>query len=187
MKTYTCECGELLFFENVGCVNCKREVGFLPDLVCISSLEPADQAGLFPANAPEAKGRLYKKCLNYTQNNVCNWMVPAERGNEVFCTSCRLDMMIPDLTMSENLPLWAAIEAAKRRLIYSALRLKLPLANRIEDPQNGLGFRFMGDTVNPDGTACRVITEHDHGLITLNINEADDAKREKIRLGMKEP
>ena len=38
-----------------------------------------------------------------------------------------------------------------------------------------------------DGSIEHVITEHDHGLITLNIVEADDGAREKIRLGMKEP
>jgi hypothetical protein len=37
----------------------------------------------------------------------------------------------------------------------------------------------------PDGP--RVLTGHANGLITLNIEEADDAKREKIRLDLHEP
>jgi len=114
-------------------------------------------------------------------------MIPVENGNDSFCVSCRLDTMVPDLTIARNVELWGLIEAAKRRLVYSALRLKLPLANRIEDPERGLGFRFMADTTTPDGTTAKVITEHNHGLITLNIEEADDGAREKIRLGMKEP
>jgi len=187
MKTYSCTCGELLYFENFACVNCGREVGFLPDLICISSLEKPDDKGLYAANVPEAKGQLYKKCQNYTQYSACNWMIPAE-NTEPFCTSCRLNVVIPDLSIPENLTLWAAIEVAKRRLIYSALRLKLPLANRVEDPKGGLGFRFMADTLNPDGSvAAKVITEHNEGLITLNINEADDSTREKMRTSMKEP
>ncbi len=186
MKTYTCSCGELVFFENIACVTCKRELGFLPDLICISSLEPAGDR-FFSATTPEAGGRRYKKCQNYLQAGVCNWMIPAENEQETFCVSCRLDTMIPDQTVPHNVLLWGLIEAAKRRLIYSCLRLKLPLANRTEDPKQGLGFRFMGDTINPDGTVSKVITEHDHGLITLNIEEADDGAREKIRLGMKEP
>jgi hypothetical protein len=185
MKTYTCTCGQLLYFENVACVNCSREVGFLPDLICISGLDPADN-GNFSATTPEAKSRLYKKCQNYAQVGVCNWMIPAET-NENFCVSCRLDTVIPDLNVPQNVVLWGLIEAAKRRLVYSSLRLKLPLANRVDDPQGGLGFRFMADTQNPDGTIAHVITEHDHGLITLNLAEANDAEREKIRLGMKEP
>jgi hypothetical protein len=186
MKTYTCTCGELLYFENVACVSCKRELGFLPDLICISSLDPAAD-GQYCANVPEAGKRLYKKCRNYIQAGVCNWMIPVENEKECFCISCRLDTVVPDLSIPRNVGLWALIEAAKRRLIYSALRLKLPLANRTEDPEHGLGFRFMADTVNPDGTTTRVITEHDHGLITLNLEEADDGVREKTRLGMKEP
>jgi hypothetical protein len=187
MKTYSCpSCGGLLFFENVVCVNCKRELGFLQDLVCISSFEPANN-GLYSANLPEAGGRLYKKCRNYTKWGVCNWMIPADKEQEALCVSCRLNTVIPDLSIAHNVVLWGLMEAAKRRLVYSSLRLKLPVANRTDDPIGGLGFRFMADTKNPDGSACRVMTEHDRGLITLNIAEADDAAREKIRVGMKEP
>jgi hypothetical protein len=187
MKTFSCACGEMIYFDNIACVTCGREVGFLPDLVNLCSLEKPDDKGLYPPSAAEAKGKLYKKCQNYAQNNTCNWMVPAENP-EPFCTSCRLDLVIPDLTRPENVAHWGAIEMAKRRLIYSALRLKLPLANRADDPQGGLGFRFMADTLNPDGSvATKVITEHNDGVITLNLNEADDSVREKMRTSMKEP
>jgi len=186
MKTYTCECGQLLYFENISCVHCHREVGFLPDLICASSLEPAE-GEFFSPTVSQAKKRLYRKCQNYTQANVCNWMIPAENKNETFCASCRLDVVIPDQSIPQNVVLWALTEAAKRRLVYSSLRLKLPLANRVDDPEGGLGFRFLADVQKPDGSVERVITEHDHGLITLNIAEADDSVREKVRLGMKEP
>jgi hypothetical protein len=163
-------------------------VGFLPDVVCLSSLEPADEQGDYSANAPEAKGRRYRKCANYREHNVCNWMVPDEEKDREYCTSCHLDMVIPDLSVPANLPLWGEIEKAKRRLVYTALQLKLPLANRVDDPKTGLGFRFMADTLNPDGTvASKVITAHDNGLITLNLSEADDSVREKMRANMREP
>ena len=184
MKTYTCTCGQLLFFENVSCVSCQREVGFLPDLICVSSLDPKD--GVYTPTVPDAKGRTYKKCTNFS-TGICNWLIPSDSA-ETFCTSCRLDTMIPDQSVPQNMISWGLIEAAKRRFVYSALRLKLPLANRTDDPQRGLGFRFMADTLNPDGTiASKVMTAHDNGLITLNIAEADDSLREKMRLGMNEP
>jgi len=185
MKTYTCTCGQLIFFENIACFGCNREVGFLPDLICASSLESTNE-GLYSPTTEEVKSRLYKKCQNYAQARVCNWMIPVE-SSEAFCISCRLDALIPDQSIPQNVVLWGLTEAAKRRLIYSCLRLKLPLANRVDDPERGLGFRFLADTSKPDGTVDHVVTEHDHGLITLNIAEADDAVREKIRLGMKEP
>src|SRR6187402_505313 len=120
MKTSTWDCGQLLFFENIACVECKREVGFLPDLICISSLDPADN-GLYKPTAQEAKDRLYRKCQNYATVGVCNWMV-AENAAEPFCVSCRLDTVIPDLTVPQNVVLWGLMEAAKRRLVYSSLR-----------------------------------------------------------------
>ncbi|RKP53512.1 hypothetical protein D7S86_17190 [Pararobbsia silviterrae] len=49
--------------------------------------------------------------------------------------------------------------------------------------KEGVAFEFLEDT--PDGE--RVMTGHDHGLITLNIAEADDAQREAIRTKMHEP
>jgi len=185
MKTAPCTCGQLLFFENTICVNCHREVGFLPDIMTLASLE-LDQDGTYIPNLGKQQSH-YKKCQNYAVANVCNWMVPAENTAECFCVSCRLNTMIPDQKIPHNVILWGLTEAAKRRFVYSALSLKLPLANRIDDPKGGLGFRFLADTKNPDGSIKRVMTEHDHGLITLNIEEANDADRERIRLGMKEP
>jgi hypothetical protein len=61
------------------------------------------------------------------------------------------------------------------------------LKNRQDDPKTGLGFRFMADTKNPDGSVSRIMTGHEFGIITLNVEEADDSVREKIRFGMKEP
>ncbi len=37
------------------------------------------------------------------------------------------------------------LESAKQRLIYSLLRLNLPLASKAEDPASGLAFQFLAD------------------------------------------
>jgi hypothetical protein len=190
MKTYTCACGQLTFFESVTCVACGRELGFLPDVLRLSSLEPAEN-GLFRAVEAGAEERLYKKCQNYSKESVCNWMIPAgntpEQEDKPFCGSCRLNETIPDLTIQRNHDLWARMEAAKRRLVYSLLNLKLPIANRTEDPNLGLAFAFLSDVAKSDGSVSKILTGHENGLITLNIAEADDAAREKIRLTMNEP
>ena len=159
MKTYTCICGQLFFFENVTCVNCHRELGFLPDLLWLTSLDPEGD-GLWRPTAEQARSRLYKKCQNYTESKICNWMIPQE-VEEAFCASCRLDEIIPDLTVEENRNLWASTETAKRRLVYSLIRLKLPIANKKDDPQHGLAFRFLSDAANPDGSTAKVMTGHD--------------------------
>jgi len=186
MKTYTCVCGQLMFFQSVTCVNCRRELGFLPGLLWLSSLDPADN-GLWRPTAPQAGGQLYKKCQNYSEANVCNWMIPQRQPDEAFCLSCRLNEIIPDLTNEANRALWASTESAKRRLVYSLIRLKLPIASKKDDPEQGLAFRFLSDVTNPDGSTEKVLTGHDSGVITLNIAEADDSAREKMRHSMNEP
>ncbi len=192
MKTYTCACGQLIFFQNVVCVNCQRQLGFLPDVISMSSLE-ADGEGIWqPVRLRQGqallyqKPVLYRKCQNYWKENVCNWMVPASEPEE-FCVSCRLNDTIPDLTEGLNRTLWALAEAAKRRVIYSLLRLQLPLESKKSQEATGLAFRFLSDVKNSDGTVSKTLTGHRDGVITLNIAEAEDPYRERVRNEMKEP
>ncbi|HUB67995.1 MAG TPA: putative zinc-binding metallopeptidase [Candidatus Methylacidiphilales bacterium] len=170
-----------IFFENITCVSCQRELGFLPDLLCLSTLE-SKAGSLFSPTAKEAGRRFYRKCRNYSVENACNWMIP-EDNRENYCVSCRLDEMIPDLSIEKNRTLWKLIEAAKRRLVYTLISLELPLLNRADDPHQGISFRFLAEGPTPES---KVLTGHDKGIITLNIAEADDAEREKRRLSMKE-
>jgi hypothetical protein len=185
MKTFTCVCGQLIFFHNVTCVACHRELGFFPDRLSLGALEP-EPSGSFTISG-DTGGVLYRKCQNYLEHSVCNWMIPETETNEAFCLSCSLNEVIPNLAREENRGLWATAELAKRRLVYTILRLKLPLSSKTADPANGLAFRFLSDLQNPDGTVTKVLTGHDEGTITLNIAEADDALRERVRQKMKEP
>jgi len=190
MKTFRCVCGELTFFENVTCVVCGRELGFLPDVLSLSSLEPAGKDVFRAKEAPNGE-HLYKKCQNYARQSVCNWMIPigATSGQtmDAFCASCRLNQTIPDLSRQENQALWLRMEVAKRRLVYSLLSFNLPVANKAEDPERGLAFAFLEDQVKPDGSVRTILTGHENGLITLNIAEADDSVREKVRAELGEP
>jgi len=191
MKTFNCACGALIFFENVACVACGRELGFLPDVLRLSSLEPAGDE-IFRANEARHDKQPYKKCQNYAKESVCNWMIPAgtppgPKGKDSFCVSCRLNQTIPDLSRKDNHAHWLRMEVAKRRLVYSLLSLKLPVANKEDDPEKGLAFAFLEDQTKADGAVSEVLTGHENGLITLNIAEADDSAREKIRMAMREP
>jgi hypothetical protein len=122
-----------------------------------------------------------KGLLNFLYSN---WAVPAANP-EPLCRSCRFTRVIPDLTQPGHRDAWYRLEVAKRRLLYSLLRLGLPLANKVEDPVHGLAYEFRSD---PDvlGTAP-VLTGHCNGVITINVAEADDAEREKRRRQMHEP
>ena len=79
---------------------------------------------------------------------------------------------------------WGAIEVAKRRIVSQLLAVGLPVKSKVsEDPERGVAFDLLRSP--PNGP--RVMTGHASGLITLNVEEADDAKREKIRHDMREP
>jgi hypothetical protein len=186
MKSFHCQyCDQLIFFENVQCVTCGHTLGYLPDMAIMSALEPADGVGMWWPLAEEAQARLYRMCRNYSQENVCNWMVPAE-DEQVLCRSCRFNQTTPDLSQPGALACWHRLETGKRRLVYSLLCLKLPVRSKEEDPEKGLAFAFLGDPNPSFEETSKVITGHANGLITLNIAEADDAIREKMRLTMNE-
>ncbi|HYO94389.1 MAG TPA: putative zinc-binding metallopeptidase [Polyangiaceae bacterium] len=174
MRTFNCACGARIFFDNSRCLSCGSELGFLPDQGVSSSLEPTPEGPFL------ALGGSYEKCRNYSEQGVCNWMVPAAVAHD-FCQACRLNNVIPDLSNPENRELWAEVERAKRRLVYGLNRLRLSLVSKQDDPQQGLAFDIKADV-----ETTRVLTGHDEGLITLNIAEADAVSREKMRVSMKE-
>jgi hypothetical protein len=184
MRTFVCEhCGERLFFENTRCLACGHPLGFAPGELTLHTFRSVGDDHLAVVGDPG--GKRWKMCRNYVAENVCNWMVPAEAGED-YCLSCRLNEVIPDLSMDRNRVLWAKMEAAKRRLLYSLLNLRLPLPGKQDDTARGLAFRFLAELDDDFSTHRRVLTGHERGVITINIAEADDAVRERMRLDMRE-
>jgi hypothetical protein len=182
MKTFHCDqCSQQVFFENILCERCGSMLGYLSDLRDISAFEPVEPDQWRSLN-PQAGQRLYRKCDNYSQHNVCNWMIPAE-STDTLCSSCQLTQTIPALSVAPNIERWYKLERAKRRLLYSLASLKLPIVSKRDEPQQGLAFEFLAAA----GPGKGVLTGHDEGLITLNIAEADDAHREQVRTAMNEP
>lgn len=171
-------CGEIVYFENTQCLNCGSLLAFLPALMDLSSLTPGG-GELWKAQNPRASPEGYRLCANRWHKGLCNEAIPAD-APESLCFVCRFTEIIPDLSIPENLPRWARLHTAQRRLIYSLKRLRLPLRNRTEDPDTGLAFRFLADTTE------KVMTGHRNGVITLALAEADDAERERRRVEMGE-
>lgn len=179
MKLFQCQaCGQLLHFENTACERCGHRLGYLPDLGQLSALDR--DGDLWQALAQPEKR--YRFCVN-AGYDACNWLVPSGAG-ESFCTACRHNRTIPDLSQNNNLMLWRNLEDAKHRLFYTLVRLHLPMPNRIDDPNEGLAFDFLADS-GPDGP--KVMTGHDNGVITIAVKEADRAERERMREFMNEP
>ena len=176
MRTFSCACGARLFFENQTCLACSRELGFLPDRLTLAALEPIADGTYQPSDGDGG----YRKCGNYVEHGVCNWMVAAD-DPQPLCLACRLNNVIPDLDDAERREQWATVETAKRRLVYSLLRIGLPVIPKSEDAERGLAFDIKADS----GTE-HVLTGHADGVITLNLTEADPLARECIRLAMNE-
>jgi hypothetical protein len=180
MRLFKCQsCGHVLYFENTRCESCGHQLGYLPAAMTISALEP-DGDFLRALAAPDQPLRM---CDNAT-HLACNWLVEAD-GESTLCVACRHNHTIPDLTVPLNMERWQRLELAKHHLFYSLMRLKLPLANRVDDPEHGLAFDFLADSADPSGP--KVLTGHDNGLITIALVEADDAERERRRTQMNEP
>ena len=181
MKLFECQkCNQLLYFENTSCENCGSRLGYLRARETLSVVEP--DGPVWKALAEPEKR--YRFCAN-AEYDACNWLVDDAQPSP-YCAACRHNQTVPDLSVPENLLPWRKIESAKHRLMYSLLKLKLPLATRAEDP-DGLAFDFLvPGAPMPDGSVEPVMTGHHNGVITINLAEADDAERERMRNEMGE-
>lgn len=181
MKLFKCtNCGQLIYFENTRCEKCGDALGFEPQSLQMMSLKPTRE-GWFKVHGRKSKQQ-YRYCANYDLQ-VCNWLVPIEAESE-FCRACELNRTIPNLDNPEYAEGWRVIEKSKHRLIYSLLRMQLPVVSKTVDEEKGLWFDFIADP-QKEGEE-KVLTGHDNGLITINIAEADDIEREMARKSMQE-
>jgi hypothetical protein len=178
MRLFTCQaCKNTVFFENVRCLNCNRTLAYLPDARRVSAMEVTkEDPNVYVALSGKAGSPRYRLCANSIDYGVCNWAVPVD-SESPFCECCRLNNVIPDLSKPENVAAWGEFEHSKRRLFYTLSALDLPIESRAER-ENGIVFSFMADSA--DGSN-KVFTGHTDGLITINIAEADDPFREKLR------
>lgn len=212
-RAHRCQCGMPVFFRNSTCLACGTPLGYDPEQARLMPIMPGSepdtwvlyQAAPENTDAPatgEADGlgncesgllptpaASYMRCANLQTPAACNWLVPSHdyQNGTYLCRACRLNRTIPDLNdplHDDNGMLWGRIELAKRRLVSALMSLGLPVASRIsEDTERGMMFDFLR---SPDN-GPHVMTGHNIGLITLNLQEADDAVREAVRKAMREP
>ncbi len=181
--THRCRCGRAIFFRNSQCLGCGALLGYEPERAEVRALEPGPAAGTWWLAGESADALTFRRCENLHTPAGCNWLVPAAHPSEL-CLACRLNRTIPNLADADNGRYWRAIENAKRRLVAQLLSVGLPVQSKVEeDPERGVMFDFLRSP--PRGP--RVMTSHGDGLITLNVEEADDSIREKIRYDLNEP
>ena len=178
MKIYTCgNCHSLLYFENNICLSCGHSLGFDPVSLTLLTLKPKDETSFSDILD---KSSVYRFCKN-AEHGVCNWLISASQETP-YCQACALNRVIPSLTSEENKKRWKKIEEAKHRLIYSLLRLQLPFEPKNENEETGLAFDFMAN----ESPKKRVMTGHDNGAITINIEEGDEVEQVRHKMDMGE-
>jgi hypothetical protein len=189
-RAYFCRCGRPVFFRNSVCLACNTPLGYEPHLRQVYPLVPAEEPnpdGALWQLAIDGSTAKYRRCTNLDTAAGCNWLVSEtelETNPRQMCIACRLNRTIPDLTIAENGVLWSRLEAAKRRLVSSLIALELPVASRVDqDTERGLAFDFLRSPAE----GPHVLTGHADGIITINIEEADNAARERIREELHEP
>ncbi|RUS60319.1 hypothetical protein EGN72_08825 [Pseudorhodobacter sp. E13] len=182
MRRFQCPvCTTEVHFGNSHCGHCGAGLGYLPR---------HDQMQALPLG-----GGSPTPCAN-REVIGCNWLCDSGgdgggdgdgNGGASLCLSCRHTMKIPNTADTERQNQWARLERAKRRLFYSLLKFNLPLSDSPDGTAGSLQFELLGDETRPDGAQKRVMTGHDNGRITINIDEADDVTRERNRAALGEP
>lgn len=178
MKTGTCRCGNRIFFANVQCVGCEATLGRCNECKSLASFSAKTdgwQCDLCDAVVQSCNNRSRGACnsLNAATGTYCRW--------------CEFTTTVPNLQVPQNVPRWAALEAAKRRVLLELESLGLPPFAGSIGQAYPLRFQFLEDSVGQSGRLETTMTGHEQGLITINLQEADSVQRERLRVQFGEP
>ena len=180
MRRFHCVCGNEVFFESHDCLSCGRALGFWPPFTDLIALTPEDDDHWRRADEVDL-GERFRFCANRQQAPRCNWLLDASNGLTL-CRGCATTRIIPSLHIDANAARWKTMEEAKRRLLYSLLRLGLEFDSMGPYGTAALCFAFKEDQrTNAFAIEDYVTTGHEDGLVTINVAEADTAYRETIR------
>jgi hypothetical protein len=162
MLAFACPvCGRFVTFESSRCLHCHAWLGF-------------DWEDGRLVDIDQAEDRFH--CAN-VQIASCNG-VTSMPGT--LCPACLLTRTRPGDDDKAAMLGFATAEAAKRRLLFSLLELRLPIVG-FRDREGGLAFDFLSSASGP------VTTGHADGVITLDLAETDPAEREERRIAFGEP
>jgi hypothetical protein len=148
-----------VYFENAVCLTCGTPLGFRPDTFEMVPVGTADGT--------------WERCANTTVAG-CNWVVPSGEGGTTLCRSCSLTRTRPADDDGEGRSWFVEAEAAKRRLVAQLFDLGLPIVG-FDEADDGLGFDLLSSHFD------EVVTGHEDGIVTVDLAEADDAHRERVR------
>ncbi|WP_460811800.1 zinc-binding metallopeptidase family protein [Nocardioides salsibiostraticola] len=177
MRSFRCRvCDNPLYFENSLCVSCKTSLAYSREE---KAIVPVDAQGQYIDSA----GKIWHICKNLNLSG-CTWLTEQVNGQ---CFSCELTRTRPNNADLEGLAAYPVAEQAKRRLVVELEAQGFPVVGRDpsipEDEDQGLGF----DLISNKTTDENVVIGHANGIITIDLDEGDDAYREKVRVDLDEP
>ena len=170
---FSCQCGAPVYFDDDQCLSCGSRIGFNPQemkfrIISEDSLEQ------------------YSLCENARNYEVCNW-IASPNAPEGLCLGCQFNRFIPNLGKNENLARWKVLERAKKRLLFSLLRLGITIKPRHELPDTGLLFDFLEDQCNiKTHEMSSITTGYLNGVITINVLEAEPVSRVEQKVAANE-
>ncbi|SIT73937.1 putative zinc-binding metallopeptidase [Microbacterium sp. RU33B] len=163
-------CRHFVYLDRLTCPNCEAELAY--------HILSRQFVGIRNGQAV-VDGQTWYACSN--REWECNWLVwegaPAGR-----CFSCRLTRTRPDGDDTVALEKLAKVEEGKRRLLLQLGELGLPIVPWDVAP-GGLGF----DLISSLSLGRPVIIGHANGIITIDLAESLDDRREALRVRLGEP
>ncbi|WP_028654401.1 zinc-binding metallopeptidase family protein [Nocardioides sp. J54] len=163
MRAFSCRaCGSPLFFENSTCVTCGSTLGFFRPEHDIVPLDPDHRY-------VDADGLVWHRCRNFDLSG-CTWLARLEGGQ---CSACDHTRTRPNDHDAQGMAQLPTAEAAKRHLLVELDRLGFDVSGLVFD---------MLSSVGED-----VVIGHADGVITIDLAESDDARRERVRVQLGEP
>jgi hypothetical protein len=146
-----------VFFENTFCLRCSTPLRFDSARLSLVAME---------------EGAHWIDCAN-RELAGCNWL--ADRPGAL-CPSCALTRTRPSNADAAGLEALVVAERAKRRVLFQLMELGLPGIRH-----GSLAFDLLSSAERP------VTTGHADGVITIDLAESDDARREARRAQLGEP
>ncbi|GAA1706639.1 putative zinc-binding metallopeptidase [Microbacterium sediminicola] len=163
-------CGNRLFFENSVCVSCETPLGYSRAERQIVPLDA--ETGTYT----DAADIVWTVCANLGLSG-CTWLTTDESG---LCFSCGLTRTRPNDADLEGIVNYAPAERAKRHLIAELDAVGIPILDKRVD-ERGVAFDLLSSVAEP------VTIGHADGIVTIDLAEAEDAHRERIRAMLDEP
>jgi hypothetical protein len=166
VRSFSCRvCDSPLFFENSLCVSCGTALGFSRSERDIVPLDP-------DGRYVDLGGLVWHVCAHLNLSG-CTWLSSLEGGQ---CEACDLTRTRPAETDLVGMAQFPAAEAAKRHLVVELDTLGFDISGLVFD------MRSSSEAAGED-----VVIGHADGVITIDLAESDDARRERIRQELGEP